>query len=207
LSYLDENLGGGEQVVYRGDVHSPIGSWFRRLGGNVSRTVASTSINFKETVRLRAVGFLKIPMLFFLSPTVVELTDHRCAVKLPLTRRSKNHLGSMYFGALAAGADCAGGMIAWNLLEKAQAKGMKPSLVFKDFHAEFLKRAEGDVVFTCEDGQSIRQLVERVSATGERESIPVHITATVPSKLGSEPVARFVLTLSLKKWRRNDREG
>jgi hypothetical protein len=35
--------------------------------------------------------------------------------------------------------------------------------------------------------------------SGERENMPVHITATVPSKLGEEPIAKFVLTLSLKR--------
>jgi acyl-coenzyme A thioesterase PaaI-like protein len=158
--------------------------------------------NVKETLKLRTFGFLKIPVLFFVSPTVVELDDYRCVVKIPLTRRSKNHLGSMYFGVLAAGADCAGGLMAMKLIDEAPSRGRnrgKINLIFKDFKAEFLKRAEGDVLFTCEDGLAIRQLVERVSASDERESMPVQVTATVPSKLGNEPVARFTLTLSLKR--------
>ena len=150
-------------------------------------------------MKLRALGAFKIPVLFFLSPTVVEVNDYRCVVQIPLTRRSKNHLGSMYFAALAAGADCAGGLIAMKLVDEAASCGKKISLVFKDFKAEFLKRAEGDVLFTCEDGQAIRQMVERVAASGERETLPVHVTATVPSKLGKEPVAQFTLGLSLKR--------
>jgi acyl-coenzyme A thioesterase PaaI-like protein len=153
----------------------------------------------KETVKLRTVGLLKIPVLFFLSPTVLELDDYRCVVRIPLTRRAKNHLGSMYFGALCAGADCAGGLIAWKLGDEAAARGHKIALVFKDFKADFLKRAEGDVHFTCEEGQAIRQMVDRVIATGERQNLPVQVTATVPSKLGKEPVAQFTLTLSLKR--------
>ena len=42
-------------------------------------------------------------------------------------------------------------------------------------------------------------LVARAIASGEREELPVRIVATVPEKLGSEPVAEFVLTLSLKR--------
>lgn len=152
----------------------------------------------KETVKLRAISLLKIPVLFFLSPSVVELNDDRCVVKIPLTWRSKNHLGTMYFGALCAGADMAGGLIAWKLGDEAAAKGRRIHLSFKDVKAEFLKRPEGDVFFTCEDGQKIRKTVEQVLASGERENLPVNIVATVPSKLGSEPVATFTLTLSLK---------
>src|SRR5258708_3990113 len=96
--------------------------------------------NVKETLKLRTFGLLKIPVLFFVSPTVVELDDYRCVVKIPLTRRSKNHLGSMYFGVLAAGADCAGGLMAMKLIEEAASRGRnrkKINLIFKDFKAEF----------------------------------------------------------------------
>jgi acyl-coenzyme A thioesterase PaaI-like protein len=151
----------------------------------------------RETFLLRAFGFLKIPMLFFLSPSVLELDEEKCVVRIPLTRRSMNHLRSMYFASLAAGADCAGGLIAMRMIE-TEGKG-KVSLIFKDFHANFLKRAEGDVHFTCTQGKEIRALVQSALDTGERQNLPVKIIATVPSKLGDEPVADFILTLSLKK--------
>ena len=158
----------------------------------------------KHTFMVRALGLMKIPMLFFVSPSVVDLDDYRCVVKIPLTRRSKNHLGSMYFGALAVGADCAGGLIAWRLLDQINKKRSKNgskrmNLVFKDFSAQFLKRPDGDVYFTSEDGQEVRQLIEKVAQTGERDQISVNVKATVPSsKTPDEPVATFVLTLSIK---------
>ena len=151
---------------------------------------------FKETTQLRAFGFLKIPLLFFVSPSVLELTDKRCVVKVPLTRRSRNHLKSMYFGALCIGADCAGGLIAYRAIEDS---GENVSLIFKDFKAEFLKRAEGDVHFVCETGSEIRAAVRMAILTGERQSIPVPLVALIPALFGSEPIARFELTLSLKK--------
>jgi acyl-coenzyme A thioesterase PaaI-like protein len=150
---------------------------------------------FRETLGIRLWAFLKIPMLAFVRPSVVELNNDRVVIRLRLTRRTKNHLGSMYFAALCAGADAAGGLIAFRMIQKS---GKKVSLIFKSFEAEFLKRPEGDVHFTCEEGAAIRALVERVIASGEREHIPVHVTATVPAKFGDEPVAKFVLTLSLK---------
>ena len=150
-----------------------------------------------ETVLLRTFGLLKIPMLFFISPSVIELSSEKCVVKVPLSRRTKNHLRSMYFGVLAAGADCAGGLIAMRLIE-TEGEG-KISLVFKDFHAEFLKRAEGDVFFTCTQGAAIQDLVRKTIESGVRENLAVQVIATVPSKLGEEPVAKFTLTLSLKR--------
>ena len=163
-------------------------------------SIAKTALDklppkLRNTLYIRAFGFLKIPMLFYISPTVEELTDDRCVVRIPLNRRTKNHLNGMYFGVLSAGADVAGGLIAMKLI---QERGGTVALVFKDFHAEFLKRAEGDTHFTCVAGPGVRALVERAIKSGERVEMPVHITATVPSKTGDEPVAKFVLTLSLK---------
>lgn len=148
------------------------------------------------TLKIRALGLTKIPLVFFCSPTVEDITDERCEVRIPLNWRTRNHLNCMYFGALAVGADLAGGLIAWRLIE---GKGQKKvNLIFKDMHADFLKRAEGDVHFACEDGAAIKAGVARARESGERESFPVVITARVPSKLGDEPVAQFTLTLSIK---------
>ncbi|HET9599587.1 MAG TPA: DUF4442 domain-containing protein [Anaeromyxobacteraceae bacterium] len=152
----------------------------------------------KETAFVRLLG-LKIPSLLFLGINVQELDESGCAVGIPLGFRSKNHLGSMYVGALCAGADLAAGLIAAKLI---YGKHRKVKLSFKDMHADFLKRADGDVVFRTRQGPEIRRAVEEADATGERVTIPVEVEATVPSKYGPEPVARFTMGLSLK--RKND---
>jgi acyl-coenzyme A thioesterase PaaI-like protein len=148
------------------------------------------------TLYLRYFGLAKIPLLFFVKPSVVEWTAERVVFKIPLMRRNRNHLGGMYFAVLAAGADLAAGFLA---MEEIRKSGEPISLLFKNVQAEFLKRAEGDVLFTCEEGVLLADLVEKAIETGERVELAVTVVATVPSKLGAEPVARFILTLSLKR--------
>jgi acyl-coenzyme A thioesterase PaaI-like protein len=152
--------------------------------------------NFKETVLVRAFALAKIPLLYFARPKVIRMTDDECVISLPFSRMNKNHLGSLYFGAFCMGADAAGGLIAMRALQKVK-KG-KVSLIFKDFQAKFLKRAEGETYFTCKDGAAIHEAVKKTSESSERVDLPVHVTATVPKKFGDEPVAEFILTLSLK---------
>jgi acyl-coenzyme A thioesterase PaaI-like protein len=149
-----------------------------------------------ETARLRLWTFAKVPLLFFLRPSVVEATPARTVIRIPLTRRSRNHLGSMYFGALCAGADLAGALTA---MRRIDASGRRVSLIFKDVKAQFFKRAEGDALFCCAEGEAVEALVHRAIQSGAREELPVRIVATVPDKLGAEPVAEFLLTLSLKR--------
>jgi acyl-coenzyme A thioesterase PaaI-like protein len=150
---------------------------------------------YQDNALLKMFGIGKIPMLFFLGPKVVCAEDEKVEIQIPLSWRSKNHLNSMYFGALAAGADLAGGFAA---MKKIFAIGKEFSLVFKDFEAQFLKRAHGDVHFTCIQGREIEALLEKALETKERENLGLDIVATVPSESEVEPVATFKLTLSVK---------
>ena len=149
----------------------------------------------RENLALRWFGLTKIPLLLYVGASVIDVSPQHMVVRIPLRRRTKNHLGSMYFGVLCAGADCAGGILAMSLIRRQPER---ISLVFKDFNAEFLKRAEGDVDFCCTQGKEITGLVARAAASGERVERQIEVIATVPT-LSDEPVARFKLTLSLKK--------
>lgn len=150
----------------------------------------------KQTLGVRMWALKNVFLLWLASPTVLEVNERRCVVRIPLNWKTKNHLGSMYFGALCIGADVSGGLIAFHFMQEKKAK---LSFVFKDVKASFLKRPEDDVIFTCEDGASIQETFNRAIETGERQESTVHIVATCPKKLGEEPVATFELTLSLKK--------
>ena len=159
--------------------------------------MATTFERFKQTLSIRLLGWTKIPLLASVRPTVVELDPERCVIRIPLRRWSRNHLGSMYFGALAIGADIAGGLLAVEQIRKA---GAKVSLAFKSFRADFLKRPESDVYFICEEGAKVRDLVARTLASEERLGEMVRIQAAVRLPDGSyDPVAEFTLELTLKK--------
>lgn len=150
----------------------------------------------KENLLLRLLS-VRIPTLLFLGPRILELDEEGCAVEIPLNWRTKNHLiGAMYFGALCAGADLAGGLPAAKLVF-GEHRDVK--LVFGDLKAEFLKRADGDVVFRSRDARRVVAAVLETARTGERVSAPVEVIATVPRKYGDEPVARFAMTISLKR--------
>lgn len=151
---------------------------------------------WKQTLGLRFTGWLKIPLLGSVRPSVVTWEEDRCVIRVPLRRWTRNHMNSMYFGALAIGADCAAGIMAVELIRQRKAK---VSLIFKSFHAEFLKRPESDVYFICEAGASIRALLDRVLASDQRLAEMIPLTAAVRTPEGYEPVARFLLELSLKR--------
>lgn len=150
----------------------------------------------KATWAIRLFALTKIPLIALVRPTIVQADAETCIVKIPLTWLVKNHLRTMYFGALCVGADMAGGLIVMDLIRTRRSR---VTFLFKDFQAQFLKRVEGPCVFTCNDGKKLAELLQRAEASGEREEGTVVVVATVPDKLQDEPVAIFELTISMKK--------
>ena len=151
---------------------------------------------FWKTCLMRLWAFKNVPLLNYIRPSIHSLSDEKLVIRIPLLRRNKNHLNSMYFGVLACGADLAGGFLALWLIKK---RSYKISFVFKDFKADFLRRPEGETFFSCYDNQKIEELVQKATQTLERVEDTVKITASCKSLGKEELVARFELTLSLKQ--------
>jgi hypothetical protein len=159
----------------------------------MSQLTASREVSLRKIKwRLFLLGLFKIPLIFFVSPQIISVNSKSCVAKIKLKRRTKNHLNSMYFGALAVGADVAVGIHAFYLSE---IKNYKISLAFKSFSAEFLKRAESDVIFMCEEGQKISNMIEKSKIEGKRINEIIEILAYNSKK---EIVAKFSMELSLK---------
>lgn len=137
-------------------------------------------------------GFAKIPIIGFIKPKLIKLDDAEAAVKIKLRRRTKNHLRSMYFGALAVGADVAAGLHAFYFAEKM---GKKVSFAFKGMKAEFLMRAESDITFVSEDGAVVEDAMNRSLELGERINEPINVLA---KNSNNETVATFEMIVSVR---------
>ena len=137
-------------------------------------------------------GVKKIPMIAYLRPKLILLNDNDAVVKIKLRRRSKNHLKSMYFGALAVGADVAGGLHAFYFAEKM---GQKVSFAFKGIKADFLKRAESDIIFKSSEGRLVEKAMQKSHSDRERVNQPIKIEAINSDQ---EVVAIFELIVSVR---------
>ncbi|MGZ3769583.1 MAG: DUF4442 domain-containing protein [Bdellovibrio sp.] len=151
--------------------------------------------NLKLTAFINLYGLLKIPLLLFVNPRVVENSEKRFAVKIPLSYRTKNHLNSMYFGAMGIGAELS---VAGPAVVAISESKQKIDFVFKDFSAQYLKRGDGDVHFICDDVEAVKNLVEEAKTNPNRLERKFKGYAIVPSKSETEPVMTYELTFSVK---------
>ena len=93
----------------------------------------------RQSLRIRLWSLWNVPLLFLVGPAVLEVNERRSEVRIPLNWKTmRRDIGAMYFGVLCMGADIAGGLIAFDLIERRKEN---VSFIFKDFKAQFLKRA------------------------------------------------------------------
>ena len=135
-------------------------------------------------------------MIGYCRPRVINVSDTEVVLSIPLNRRTRNHVGSMYIGAMTVGVDFVTGLTAMTSIKKSKKNIV---LIFKDLKSSFIKRAEGETFFTCNHTKEIEAAVKKVVDSKQRVNIEVPIIATVPEKFGDEPVADFTITLSMKE--------
>lgn len=140
-----------------------------------------------------------IPMVMWLAPQIITLSSQRCVIKIRLGWRSRNHLRSMYFGALCVGADLAGALMAMRLSEGLCAEddhSTPVSVVFRDVKGSFVRRSEQHTLFICEDGDKILACAREAHLTSQRQDVEVEVKAY--EQISKQLVAHFKLVLSLK---------
>jgi hypothetical protein len=137
-------------------------------------------------------GIFKIPLLYFVRPKLISIDSNQVFVKINLSRRTKNHLNSMYFGALAVGADVAAGIHAFYFAEK---HNKKISFSFKSMKVEFIQRAETNITFFCGQGELIEKAFLESCNEKQRKNQLIEVSAF---DLNNVLVAQFSMELSIK---------
>lgn len=142
--------------------------------------------------KLFLLGLIKIPIIGFVRPKLISVNSDEIVISISLRRRTKNHLNSMYFGALAVGADVAAGILAFY---HSEIHKKNISLAFKGMNAQFLKRAESTIRFVCSEGKIVENMVMKSIHSGERQNESVTVYAVNEQ---NENVAIFEMIVSLK---------
>jgi len=142
--------------------------------------------------KLFLLGVFKIPMINYVRPKLISCSDNEMCIRIPYRRRTKNHLNSMYFGAMNVGADLAAGLFVFYHSERIKKK---VSLAFKSAKGEFIKRPESHVDFICDKGVLIQTKMEEAINTNARTnfSLPVEARNTE-----GELVALFEMVVSIR---------
>lgn len=143
-------------------------------------------------VKFRLFLLKSLPVAWFAGFKIVTLDEQKASVIIRYKWFNKNPFNSIYFAMLSAAAEVSTGILCMGNIYKR-----KPgvSMLVTQNNGKFFKKATGKIIFTCNDGENINNIVENAIDTGEgREVI---CTSTGVNESG-EVVAVFEFTWSFK---------
>lgn len=146
----------------------------------------------QHPVKFRMFLFWKLPSAFFSGVRVKYADEEKCMVTVPFKWFSQNPFKSTYFACLSMAAEMTTGVLGLAHIHKR-----KPavSMLVVNIKGDFMKKAVGKTIFTCNDGTLIKQTIEAAITTGEGKSITAKSTGVNEQ---GEVVAVFEVTWSFK---------
>ena len=128
----------------------------------------------------------------FAGVRAVSLQPEKSVVSVSYKWFNKNPFHSVYFAILAMAAEISTGILCMGYLYK---QSPSISMLLVKTEGSFYKKAVGKILFTCADGQSIKEAVEKAIATKESTTVMCHSTGVNEQ---NEIVADFYYTWSFK---------
>jgi hypothetical protein len=118
----------------------------------------------------------RLPGAWFMGINVRQCDLEQAVVSLPYRWRSQNPFRSTYFAAQCAAAEFSTGILAL-----AHLQGKPPvSMLVTQFEAEFFKKADQLLLFTCTEGAEISAAIAQTLATGEGLTFRATSTGRLP---------------------------
>jgi hypothetical protein len=134
---------------------------------------------------------VKLPSAIFWKFRIKELDANKCVVTIPYSWRTQNPFKSIYFAAMAGAGELSTGA----LCQLAISGLGKFSMLVVDFRAEYFKKANQKITFTCEQGQELFDIIESLKP---RDTGKLTMISSGKNPQGEE-VARFYVTWSFKR--------
>ncbi len=135
----------------------------------------------------------KMPIAWIAGMNLHDLEKSSCRTSMPYKWLSQNPFKSIYFATQAMAAELSTGALAILAIE-----GIKPgiAMLIVGMEAEYSKKANERVFFTCQEGHKIFEAVERSRITGEGTTVQV---LTIGKTASGEEISRFRFTWSFKQ--------
>ncbi len=159
------------------------------MNSNASKFLQLINHPFKFRLFLLA----KLPSAFFAGVRVIKADEEKCTVKVPYKWFSQNPFKSTYFACLSMAAEMSTGVLA---LAHVHKRTPAISMLVQKVEGDFIKKATGITIFTCEDGPIIQQTIEDAITTKEGKIVSARSSG---KNAAGEIVAEFIITWSFKE--------
>jgi hypothetical protein len=134
----------------------------------------------------------KLPAALIAGVKIAQCNEESCSVSVPYKWLTQNPFKSTYFASLSMAAEMSTGVLALAHIYKREPA---VSMLVLKVDGNFLKKATGITIFTCEDGVMIRKTIEDAIFSNEGKTVTAR---SYGRNKANEIVAEFAVTWSFK---------
>jgi hypothetical protein len=118
--------------------------------------------------KLNAFMFFKLPSAFWSGVRVKSISPEVCAVTVKHRWFNQNPFNSMYFAVQAMAAEFTTGAL---VMFQIKQSGKSISMLVAQNKSVFTKKATGRITFTCNQGDLIKETIQKAIDTNEGQTI------------------------------------
>lgn len=134
----------------------------------------------------------KLPAAYLCGVRVVEINDKSCTVRIRESFINKNPFNSIYFAAQSMSAELSTGSL---VMQELQKSGQPISMLVTNCRMDFMKKAKGEIIFSCHQGDEVTSAIHR--AIESREGQILELRSQGIDRQGAT-VSEMVFEWSLK---------
>jgi len=125
----------------------------------------------KKTRNINTFLFFKLPSAWLCGVRLRYLDDKRAVVKVKHRWINQNPFRSMFWAVQGMAAELSTGVL---MMEGIRKSGKRISMLVANNKASFTKKATGTIVFCCEEGALVTDLINKAIETGEGQTCWLH---------------------------------
>lgn len=144
------------------------------------------------TSKINMFLFFKLPSAFLCGVRARYLDDIKCIVTVKHRWINQNPFKSLFWAVQGMAAELSTGAL---VMKKIKASGKNVSMLVTANSANYFKKATGKIIFECNDGKGIDEVIKNTITTGEGQTITLYSIGK--NKEGIE-VSKFAFEWSLK---------
>ncbi|GAB5474209.1 MAG: DUF4442 domain-containing protein [Maribacter sp.] len=118
--------------------------------------------------KLNTFSFFKLPSAWWCGVRLKYIDKERAVVTVRYKWFNQNPFKSMFWAVQGMAAELTTGAM---MIDQIEDSGHKISMLVANNTANFSKKATGKITFTCEDGNLIKDALDKTIATGEGQTI------------------------------------
>ena len=118
--------------------------------------------------KINAFMLFKLPLGYLSGMRVKELDNQKCVVTIKHRWMNQNPFNSMFWAAQGMAAEMSTGVLVMQAIENSKKK---VSMLVTHQDGNFFKKATGKIVFTCNNGNEIKDAIEKSAVTKEGQVV------------------------------------